>query len=427
MTRAFTIIEMLVVIGILAVLMGLTVGAISSTKRSDKLLATEHLIGDMIRQARHTARTSGAPVVVLVEKNPARVQGVSQIPIWTEDFDGTGIAGNVPAGLTGTGFQINVALGDNPPAKTLDPNERLARRAGYADGFYISCNVMPPNIGNGSGAPPIIPLVVIGTPVSGVITRSASVCGLVLRAQSLPLQIVDGADGQGAGTGEQAYLRTWEVVGWIGDGTDDPKEVSSIELDDRPKDIPRDEKVMHQSVDIASLAHPQDVAVPLTGGRWVELGMLFEPSKDSWRIILYRDGMRIAERQFKTAPVVRHDDETVVIGQVEIIASGVPTTHTATSVFDGIRIARLASADPTPLPGDIVPDQDYRIIAHPDGRVEVHQAGGTPWANVKVNLAGTTAPVDGNILTFTGSFSKAAKASLTISVDGRIDGKLVTQ
>jgi len=418
MKRAFTIIEMLVVIGILAVLMGLTVGAISSTKRSDKLLATEHLVGDMVRQARHTARTSGAPVVVLIEKDPARVQGVSQIPIWTEDFDSTGLAGNVPAGLTGKGFQINVATGDDPPEKILTANERLARRAGYADGFYISCHVLPPPI---TGGPAVVPLIAIGTPDGvGVITRSASLGGLMLRAQSLPLQIVDGADGQNGGTGQQAALRTWEVVGWIGDGTDDPPEVSSIEIADRPADITRDEPILHVSVDTANLPlnlHPQDVAVPLTGGRWSELGLLFEPSKDSWRIILYRDGMRIAERKFTSAPVVRHDDETVIIGEVEIIAGGIPTTHTATSIFDGIRIARLASADPTPLPADVVPDQDYRIIAHPDGRVEVHQAGADPWAS----------PAAGNDLIFTGSFSKAAKATLTISVDGRVGGKLVTQ
>src|ERR1043165_983999 len=101
---------MLVVLAIFAALMALTVGAIS-TKGSDKLLATEQLVADLVRQARHTARTSGTPVVVLVDKAARRIQGVSQVPVWSEDLDGGGIAGPIPAGFTGTGYQIDAATG----------------------------------------------------------------------------------------------------------------------------------------------------------------------------------------------------------------------------------------------------------------------------------------------------------------------------
>ena len=141
-------------------------------------------------------------------------------------------------------------------------------------------------------------------------------------------------------------------------------------------------------------------------------------------MVLYRDGIRIAERRFPTPPVLRHADESVMVGAGEIIdpysGSGVFIPSNA-ALFDGIVIARLATADPTPLPGGVAPLKPYRIVAHPDGRVEVNQV-----EKLSVTPDATTAAVSSDLI-FTGKFNQAAQATLTVSVDGRVNGKLVTQ
>ncbi len=85
--KAFTLVEMLMVIGLLMLLLGLSIGAVMRTPVHDRLLGTEQLLSDMIRQTRHTARSTGAPVLLIISSAPRTISGVSQTPIWSEGFD----------------------------------------------------------------------------------------------------------------------------------------------------------------------------------------------------------------------------------------------------------------------------------------------------------------------------------------------------
>nr|MBA2481008.1 prepilin-type N-terminal cleavage/methylation domain-containing protein [Planctomycetota bacterium] len=84
---AFTLLEMLVVIGIMMVLLGLSIGAVMHTPKVNALIATEHLVADIIRQARHTARSSGAPVMIEIRKGDRQILGVSQITLYNDSFE----------------------------------------------------------------------------------------------------------------------------------------------------------------------------------------------------------------------------------------------------------------------------------------------------------------------------------------------------
>ena len=211
-------------------------------------------------------------------------------------------------------------------------------------------------------------------------------------------------------------LRTWEIIGWLGDGTDTPPEVSSIEVADIPLDVTRNEPLLHPSV--ASYARPNDVAGPLGGGRWIEVGLLF----DGERLVLYCDGVRVGERRFTTPPTIQRGSETITVGALRITdVSGNSLLYIADTGmrFDNVRIARLTSGDPAPLPGDVAPDVTYRIVAHPDGRVEVNHV-----AKLAASATAAANAQDGT-LSFSGTFSASGKATVTVSVDGHVSSALV--
>jgi len=423
--RGFTIIEMLVVIGILALLMGLTIGGIAAMGKTDRLLVTEHLVGNVIRQARHTARTSGSPVLVSIRTDAqgrGMVSGISRVPIWSEGFEaGTWLCSPQVGGATGHGYRVSMPTLARPPYQPLDKRTKIVRGR-KADGFYLSCQVLPPLITNSaSGAGATIPLILIGPDA----TMAASICGLALQTTVRNEQDVSISFQQDPTNATVTFpliprMTTWEIVGWINDTTAGTLvEVSSTDPNDRPADVNRDTDVLH-----ASVPAEFDIAWPMAGGRWEEIGLLFDA--EGQRLVLYRNGVRVGERYLAADPVLPDGAETVLVGHIEIGPTTSPVIHYASAdnvAIDDVAVHRLATSDPVRFPGDIKPDVPYGIIAHPDGRVE------TNYAAVAASAATSSNP--GQILSapaqleFSGTFSSALKARLTVSIDGRVDGKLL--
>jgi hypothetical protein len=193
-------------------------------------------------------------------------------------------------------------------------------------------------------------------------------------------------------------LTTWEIIGWVNVvGLPDPVEVSSIDPNDQPAGVDRDEEPLHDSVpDI-------DVAWPMAGGRWEEIGLLFDAP--GMRLVLYRNGVRVGERRNLGSVSLADVDETILVGQFD---QGPGDVYSNGAILDEIAVHRLAAAEPKRLPGDVKPQANYSITAHPDGRVEVDM--GTAAANTP--------------MIFSGSFNQAAKASITVSIDGRVHGRI---
>ncbi len=433
---AFTLIEMMVVICIIAIIAAITLGSIFGTRTVNRLLATEQLIGDLVRQARHTARSTGAPVVLRITRDApdaagnssgATIAGVSRIPLWTEPFEGptVGSPNAIPLpsaphlGVTGYGWWtggtaasgVAAATGPAgpPPFAALDRNQEITRGNSarrLSDGFYLACTVNPKQAA--PNATPI-PLLLVGDSAD----IATSLCGLILVPDTRAIQKVSGAT---------ANLASYEIVGWVRpQGALAPVEVSSLDSADIPTGVLRDEPLLHPSV--SGETHPNDIAGPLAGGRWEELGLLY----DGERLVLYRNGRRVGEKLLPTGSASR-----LPTGGAQIHIGEAGTQTADATCFDDCRLYRLATDQLGRLPGQVVPNDDYQIVAHPDGRVEVNVAAAAATAaGVGAGAGGTTLPnavananASTTIAVTIAMTNRVQHADITITVDGRVSSAL---
>lgn len=283
--RGFTLIEMLTVIIIIGIVSGIALMGALSFRRGNALIAAEQLIVDVIRQARHTARSTGTPVILRISPvvNAAgtvvggEIAGISQIPLASETFEDderwqnptngakqqsttSSSSTTAPAkpfavpGRSGHGLRIEATDGGTklvfPKADDLalhftdkDRSKRLVRKKGLTEGFYLAAAIRTPPVdeptiydAQGQGGridpkhePAYVPVVVLGSD-SGP-TLEDSIAGLMLRRHQRPLQAVDMADPVSGVIGGKLLaepLTTWEAVAWVR-GEGDAAMVSSID------------------------------------------------------------------------------------------------------------------------------------------------------------------------------------------------------
>ena len=166
--RGFTLMEMMLVIGVLAVVAGIGFGVVLTSQEGTKIQAAENLVANMVRQARNTALSSGAPVELTIAKSQAanqwQITGISQTIVASDNFEF--FTNDLPgddfgkfaerrtlettddrpvSGLSGLGWQP-AAMADGAPGQIrsirIDKSRPVMRRPG--DGFYISCWFKPP-------------------------------------------------------------------------------------------------------------------------------------------------------------------------------------------------------------------------------------------------------------------------------------------
>lgn len=93
--KAFSLIELLVVIGIMGILLVLAMPAVTSTLEGNNITRAGETVGDQIVLARQIASTRNLAAEVRFIKVPARsAEGYSAVQIWTTDARGASAAAN---------------------------------------------------------------------------------------------------------------------------------------------------------------------------------------------------------------------------------------------------------------------------------------------------------------------------------------------
>jgi prepilin-type N-terminal cleavage/methylation domain-containing protein len=416
--RGFSLVELLVVLAIIATMAGLVLSGLFTTRDTNRLLAAEQMLAGAIRQARHTARSSGSPVELRLtptlsgsEVVGAKLGGVSRVCLWSETFDkerdtnDDGVidpleqlpepgasANGVVIGRSGNGWRPSIDFPSFPPPPSPPP--QLTRgsalvRGTRSDGFYLACSVLLPAKPSG-----VIPLVLIGENES----PSDCQCYLALQERTVVVQTTDPAPP--APSVPLASVVVWDLVGKI---TDNSGVVKIF------------------SVDHAMVSRMGVNPHPIVGGRWVDVGLLY----DGKRMILYYDGERIAQLSVGANSHLIGGDSVIYLGSMLNEITAAPPKFYANVPLDDARLYRLGTADLGELPGNVVlishegakPDRDlgYRILCQPDGRVEVSRD------NDGTSLS---APLSTTITIGTPSALQAAE--ITVTLDGRVTSHLLT-
>ena len=412
--RAFTLIEMLIVIGIIMIFLALSIGAVMRTPAVNKLIGTEQLMSDVIRQSRDTARSTGSPVQVVISRANRTVSGVSQVPVWNETFEvappgvtpvspwamTSDISNNfiTALGQSGQGLIGATAMGTTPPATyPLTPTQSLSRNTTAIDGFYLACAILPPDpqapyytYADGTPTPDIIPLVQVGDE-----NDSNAVCGLALVLKNTNIQKINTIGSPSVEIDADAL--SWDLVGWLNDSGGFHM-VSSIE------------NSIANSLDPSYLpAGGLDVTGPIVGNRWEDVGLLY----DGHTLELYRNGQKIAQLlnndtggAYTSQPKnASYCGGTVYVGRGnfdQLYNKGllpnpvmadpnppypnpggstnpvIPPTQQRYLVgtLDNARLLRLGTDRTANLPGGVIPDGDYAFTVRPDGVVETTVAQG---------------------------------------------------
>jgi prepilin-type N-terminal cleavage/methylation domain-containing protein len=408
----FSLVELLVVLGILVTLAAIGAGAFISSGRGNRLAGTEQLITSALRQARYTARATGQAVLIYIDKDLATVSGVSRYPVWqtscettTEPFrpgdplnlDPTGSSPDstyvVPIGRSGSGFgRLSTASPGKAaaytffdPAGTGDLRNRARQitpnASGPTTGFQVTCAANVPSLSTNqsAAAQEWYPLVCVDG-LSGDAVPSSDACyvGLALRRREMPIYSGSGSDSAPtAFTGTPTPPATqpdplpaltrpcYDLVGWICVGgvvtvissVDDAVEPGTTTLTTNPDKAAR--------------------RIGYAGGAWEEESLLLSGTT----LELYRQGLQVAKKDLGSAPRIdgHGNPHRLVLGSLSIdanlaakVTSGnpVPGIHLPTgAVLDDIAFVRLGTDQPRQLPNGVQPAQTYALIVRPDGRV----------------------------------------------------------
>ena len=410
---AFTLIELLVVISIFMILMGLTISSVVRGPKLQRMVAAEQMISDVIRQARHTARTSGQPVVLKLKKDEREISGLVRTVLWhgvegpaqglrwqVEDEVAVGnYVYDFAPGRTGLGLALPWAYHTSgvfdatramwPEAELLG-GKRLWRGGAGSDqakrpGLLLSVAVRPPIAGQvviaGQSAPEVLPLVLVSDPDRpDIADYDQAPIGLALLLSTIdaPVTAPGPRTTMSTSTVMQKSVPTWEIVGWF--GVTGRIEVSSIA--DRPKDVDQtgqtvivDQAGTGEGVPIIEITTAANSSSrqfeygetnAIVGGRWIEISLLVEDN----RLVLYRDGRRVGEKTGPVANLPAGLREQVFAGLMTV-RSGDPPILASGATVDDLRLERLGEAMSGTLPGGVKIANDRRIVCHPDGRVEI--------------------------------------------------------
>ncbi|MCK6489375.1 MAG: type II secretion system GspH family protein [Planctomycetes bacterium] len=435
--HAFTLLELLVVLGIMLLVAALSMGAFFRTQTTSKLVATERLVAGMIRQAVHQARTSGFPVTLVFSADERTVTGINQSQLITAGFDGALaeqsdtnwlVPGQTGDALTIIG-NLDPAAGGTalaPLAPLLEKRLRLAsRNTSRCDGFAIQIAVNLPDFANPvyrALNPPCLPLTLLSTDLNGsanagLSTSDDAPAGLFLWRRDVSL--FDSAADTPLKLDGSPFSNTvpvWELIGWV---RHDSGTVYVSSLDHS----------LSAATD-TGLARLRRLGLPCGG--WHDLALAW----DGARLELLCDGIAIASQ---VAAGRRLSTGTGPASTLAVWLGGMHVTgdlanHLKTALdyppsnpppapplkpemvlpadpgfplIDNLRIAALGEGQAGQLPRGIGPATNLVVSVTPQGRVLVNGA-------------------TGQVLSFVGDFEQAdSRVEITLNNDGTLKTELI--
>lgn len=446
--HAFTLLELLVVLGIMLLVAALSMGAFFRTQTTSKLVATERQVAGMIRQAVHQARTSGFPVTLVFSADERTVTGINQSQLITAGFDGTlpfTVAGRTVAaeqvdtnwlvpGQTGDALTIignlDPAAGGTaltPLVPLLEKRLRLAgRNASRCDGFALQVAVNLPDFANPvyrALNPPCLPLALLsadldGSAHAGLSTSDDAPAGMFLWRRDVPLfdSLNEPVPTDPASNPLNPAVPLWELIGWVRHAGG-VVFVSSLD----------------QSLSTApdtGLARIRRLGLPCGG--WHDLTLMW----DGARLELLCDGIAIASQAAQGSRLHSASGPAsslaVWLGGMHVTgdlanhlktALDYPPSNPAPApplkpemvlpadpgfpLLDNLRVAALGEGQAGQLPRGIGPATTAAVSVTSQGRVLVNGASG-------------------QTLTFTGDFEQAdSRVEITLNGDGTLSTQLI--
>lgn len=142
--RAFTLIEMMLVLAVAGILATLAITTFGRAKPRQKLTGYTVELRGLLYGARQTALMSGRPVAVLVFPDATTTSGTGRIVIW-QDVTGTLFSAAAAINFDGFNWQSppTGANGELLEVSDLPPNVRI----GPVDGMGTSATLKPPFAG----------------------------------------------------------------------------------------------------------------------------------------------------------------------------------------------------------------------------------------------------------------------------------------
>jgi hypothetical protein len=419
---------------------------------AQRLTASEHLLAGAIRQARHTARSSGMPVALRLEStmvNNERVgitmSGQFRVPIWTETFDGEGKVIESPlepdeAGKIGeqekerraknAGLVVGRSGNGKKPGNypyngnqygeitySFQRGQSFNRKSDSTstDGFFMSCSVRPnapvfPDNYTDKTISIGVPLMIIGMAPNFENAQAVLELRCRLNNPKVPLE-----------PGEKPLPAVWEVFGQVFAHNDRSQCSVSSKYNWQ--------SLLHAAVESSS-TNTDDIPFIVEPDRWIELGLLY----DGKRLYLYANGRPIAV-QYNIVPKKLADGTRCYVGQYTHQDGTVAYTNLP---FDDIRISKLGQNDAMAFPDGVIFSNNvfgYRIMCHSNGRVEVFKDQSQ---NVQNDAA--RAENDNNTQLISGKNASdpsisleqrlvpgtIQKTEITVSLDGRVTSRLIT-
>ena len=428
--RAFTLIEMMVVLLIMTTLMSLGVATWMNIGEQNRSLATQELVSSLIQQARNRSSSQGLPVSLYLDVD-GTITGIDQEYIWHEGFDWpaaetsttyrdtnsdpeatapiplersfgrNGYAWKYPYALPGSGQQLFLNAFDTKvliPTSGSETYEPLFQNA--SDGFLLNCAVKAPNVDAAQSN--IIPLILL-TEKDETDDVATAIGGIELWRVS---QFILNGDTNGNGV-EDTPAETWSypkigaswvIVGWL--GTRPTNAFPTTDSRDEWYTNFRDASGFVRDWTDASDENDNAYPYPYSGNSWLDITLAY----DNGSLYLFRNGARVDQATLSGFTPNVGQEISIYVGRHTISSN----RYITEAVIDDSSLIRIGSGTQHILQHGLLPKESYKVSCH-NGLISCFNGSGST-----------------NELRFVNQSDQVDNLIITVNNNGTLDKKILT-